>query len=52
MNASVRTRLMESKISEQDSEQKDSKKIGWGNLPYPVIRTIAKVDLQIPTFRI
>ena len=37
--------MAEEKLS-KDSNETDSRKNDWGNLPYPAIRTIAKFDLQ------
>ena len=42
---SDRMRLAECKSSPKKSEEKDSIKNGWENLPYPAIHSIVKLDL-------
>ena len=45
MAQTKRMRMAEEKLS-KDSNETDSRKNDWDNLPYPAIRTIAKFDFQ------
>ena len=42
MNEAKRIRLLE--VDSSETESNESCKNDWGNLPYPVIHNIAKVD--------
>ena len=44
MREAKRVRLVE-KNSENESKEPDTTECDWGNLPYPAIQIIAKVDL-------
>ena len=50
MNQAKRIRLADEESSVEDSDT--TMKPQWDSLPYPVIHTIAKVDLQIVLYRL